>query len=388
MPLTQATVDEAFQRYRREYDCYEKLAKFVANKVEREIIRANTLRASVTYRAKAPGKMKAKILKKYMNDDDVNTANDAIRRVTDLTGVRVSTYLEGDRARVVAEIQQLFDGPNGDPVTVEVKDAEGEENYYRATHCQVSLKPEDLEEPNDNLEGLTCEIQVCSMLAHVWNELEHDLVYKPTTGDLSTRERESLSILGNITLSGDLVIKQLFDANAERVKQAQDNATPFQDVYDFVARMRDDFPTCTQFGNNAGQLCEDLIALNVNTPALVRAQFLTAGYADKSVTLLNQLIAYVQAQHDAAVTVEPLSSDALLVLVLDSRIDDILNLHPMGRGRGRPPRIASFATRFKAMKQQAAAAAALPQPQQPALAQPAVPVVAPQAAAAPEVGEN
>ena len=53
MPLDEPTIEQAFQRYRREFDCYDKLAKFVASKCEREIIRANTLRASVTSRAKA-----------------------------------------------------------------------------------------------------------------------------------------------------------------------------------------------------------------------------------------------------------------------------------------------------------------------------------------------
>ncbi len=199
-------------------------------------------------------------------------------RVTDLAGVRVSTYLlEGDRARVVAEIQRLFDGPNAGPVLLDAKNYDGAHNYYRATHCQVSLRPEDLDEPYDNLHGLTCEIQVCSLLAHVWNELEHDLVYKPTTGAISARERESLNILGSMTLSGDLVIKQLFDLNAERIKKAQDNASPFLDVYDFVARMRDAFPHCTDFGNNAGQLYEDLVAVGVNTPAAVHEQFFDRG---------------------------------------------------------------------------------------------------------------
>ncbi len=48
MPLTAETIEAAFQRYRREFDCYDKLAKFVATKIEREIIRANTLRAAIT----------------------------------------------------------------------------------------------------------------------------------------------------------------------------------------------------------------------------------------------------------------------------------------------------------------------------------------------------
>jgi hypothetical protein len=258
--------------------------------------------------------------------------------------------LEADRDRVVQEITKLFDGPNGGPVVIEKKDKVG--TLYRATHCQVALKEEDLEEPNDNLTGLTCEIQVCSLLAHVWNELEHDLVYKPTTGELSHRENESLSILGNLTLSGDVVIKQLFDANAERVKEVQQDEVAFQDEYDFVARMRDLFPDRKEFARNAGQLFEDLVELKYDTKAKIRSRFLTDGYAGRSATLLEQLRKYMLQQNDVTVQIEPDSSDALLVLLLDAYLDEVLNLHPTGRGRGRPPRIASFATRFKQMKDQ------------------------------------
>ena len=308
----------------------------------------------MTSRAKAPDKLRQKLQKKYQAEPDVNTVDQALDKVSDRAGVRISTYLEVDRDRVVDEIKRLFDGPGSAPVPIDKKDAA--DKYYRATHCQVALKPEDLADQNANLEGLTCEIQVCSLLAHVWNELEHDLIYKPTTGELSVREKESLKILGNLTLTGDGVIKQLFDSNAERIKQALDRATPFQDVYDFVARVRDDFPNCDDFGANAGQLYENLVELGINTPTKVRESIVSHDHIARSTALLEKVRDYLSSHHDDAVIVEPRSSDALLVLVLDSQLDQVLSLNPMGRGKGRPPRIASFANRFKAMKQEAAAA--------------------------------
>jgi ppGpp synthetase/RelA/SpoT-type nucleotidyltranferase len=350
MPLSDETISSAVKQYRRAFDCYEKLCKFVATKCERDIIRANTLRAGVTSRAKTPIKLMGKLQKKYKEEQNLNTVEDALDRVSDLAGVRISTYLEADRERVVQEIAKLFDGPKGGSVVIERKDKDG--TFYRATHCQVALKKEDLEEPNDNLEGLTCEIQVCSLLAHVWNELEHDLVYKPTTGGLSNHENESLKILGNLTLSGDVVIKQLFDANAERVKEARQDGVVFQNVYDFVTRTGDAFPGRKEFGRNAGQLFEDLLELKYDTKAKIRSKFLTEGYAERSATLLTQLQQYIVQQNDETVQIDPDSSDALLVLLLDACLEQVLELHPMGRGMGRPPRIASFATRFKQMKDQ------------------------------------
>ena len=35
------------------------------------------------------------------------------------------------------------------------------------------------------------------MMAHVWNEIEHDLGYKPVTGSLSDQERNFLVMLGH-----------------------------------------------------------------------------------------------------------------------------------------------------------------------------------------------
>jgi hypothetical protein len=181
--------------------------------------------------------------------------------------------------------------------------------------------------------------------------LEHDLVYKPLTGDLSVRETDSLDVLGNLTLTGDIVIKQLVEANAERIKQARNEAVPFQDVYDFVARMRDEFADLANFGRNAGQLFEDLVSLGFETPEKVREHFLTEHYAERSSGLLRQLEQYLRQQNDNTVQVEAWSSDALLVLVLDSHTEGIIALHPLGRGRGRAPRIATFAHRFRQMKE-------------------------------------
>lgn len=51
--------------------------------------------------------------------------------------------------------------------------------FYRGVHCQVCLPEEELVGDFDNLPGTSCEIQICSMMAHVWNEIEHDVAYKP-----------------------------------------------------------------------------------------------------------------------------------------------------------------------------------------------------------------
>jgi len=138
----------------------------------------------------------------------------------DLAGVRITTYVETDRNSVVEAIQALFTGPEGQ-VHVDKKDDTSLQrgSLYRATHCQVAIRDEELSGDNDNLKGQSCEIQVCSLLAHVWNEVEHDLGYKPLAGDLSSLEQDLLRVLGKETEAGDLVITNLLEAKERRLNE-------------------------------------------------------------------------------------------------------------------------------------------------------------------------
>jgi len=162
----------------------------------------------VHWRAKTRESVKKKIDSKYRQE--LNSVDEAFERIGDLAAVRVLTYVEDDRDTVVDLIKDAFDPPEGkEEIEIDRKDIGGDETFYRATHCQVSMPKDHLVGTYENLGGLSCEIQVCSMLAHIWNELEHDLVYKPQGGNPSSDEKELLKILGNQTLAGDGVIIQL-----------------------------------------------------------------------------------------------------------------------------------------------------------------------------------
>jgi hypothetical protein len=220
-------------------------------------------------------------------------------------------------------------------------------SFYRATHCQVKLPPDDLTGRNENLADATCEVQVCSLLAHVWNELEHDLAYKPMTGDLSDEERESLINLGHLVRLGDGVIRTLLEATDRRLTHIQG---PFLDQWDFVARMRNRFPDTTEFGTHSGQLFTELLASGLQTPQEVEQHLLGDDIDDavqRSHELLTRLKVELEARQDDVVRLDPRTSDPLLMLYLDQYAEQVLARHPAGRGRGRPPRISSAARRFR-----------------------------------------
>jgi hypothetical protein len=76
------------------------------------------------------------------------------------------------------------------------------------------------------------EIQVASVLMHAWSEVEHDLIYKPATGELSEDEYAILDELNGLVLAGEIALERLQRAVENRV--AQHGAT-FSNHYELAA---------------------------------------------------------------------------------------------------------------------------------------------------------
>jgi ppGpp synthetase/RelA/SpoT-type nucleotidyltranferase len=348
MSLSDQQITECTERYMREYDRYAKMAEVVYQKCLDIVQKKLTVRATVQRRAKNPQSFADK-LKKQKFRDKYDSVDEVFSGISDLAGVRIATYLESDRQQVVDEIIKEFSGQeNGNP-TVIVKDSPELGKHYRATHCQVFLLEEDVVELNKNLRATTCEIQVCSLLAHVFNEIEHDLQYKPLSGELSQAELEFIDQLGLLTKAGDLTIKRLLAETDERLSQRKGE---FDDVHDFVARMRKELGMDTNFSANAGQLYEELEALGLNSPdAIEQAVCLDGGsIKDISTEEFDALQRYAEGKDIELL--ETGSSDVLLSGILKSKVDLILDSHPMGRGKGRPSRLAQIAKLYKQMKEE------------------------------------
>lgn len=345
-------IDEVVSRYWREYDRYVKLATRVGE-LCRDLVTENTIRAQVVYRAKAPDRLRGK-LRKYMvipsEATSLTTLDGVFDRISDLAGVRITTYEERDRATVTALLDESFGGPDGSMrPTVEVKNKHDDDrtNFYRATHCQVVLPTDELVGVYENLKGLSCEIQVCSMLAHVWNEIEHDLRYKPFAGALSSDEEELIRQLGHLTVAGDTTIRLLIAAVDKR-QQAQTGA--FTDAFDFVARLRDKYPLLTDFGRHAQQLFDELLARSLDSPAKVEEHFRSENVPDLQ-CLVDEFGTWLRSNEgkDAGYLTRT-GSDALLMALLRDSASQIVDRHPAGPGLGRPPRIAWLARRYLRMK--------------------------------------
>jgi hypothetical protein len=182
------------------------------------------------------------------------------------------------------------------------------------------------------------------MMAHVWNEIEHDIGYKPVGGGPGPAEQGLLQALGHVTQSGDKIIEQILDANARRLRDLQGD---FVDVYDFVARLRQDF-VGIRIEDNSGQLFDELRTLELTSK---QALALAIGKAYPGIKAAEMKIAdfnkYLTKVRRTEFTLDRDSSDIILVQLLDEFADTIVENHPSGRGLGRPPRIRSLADRYK-----------------------------------------
>ncbi len=343
MAIDDTVIAGAVERYSREYDRYLKLCSRVADICRDEVVQANAIRAQVTFRAKRPRSLENK-LRKFSAEGkkSMNSIEDVFLQVRDMAAVRVATYVQADEKRVTEALRHRFRDPSlpAGNVTFEIKDKHIADtaNFYRATHLEVFLTGDDLIGTYANVASVPCEIQVCSMIAHVWNEIEHDIGYKPTR-PLSESERRLLGSLGHLTRTGDGLITELLKAT-DAEDQARDGA--FADVHDFVSRMRKLFPA-DRFADNAGQLFDELSALGIRKPADLPSGTLSVEEARETLSAFaNELL----AKSDTRYELDASTADVLFVAVLPALAKRIVDNHPTGRGKGAPTRLSWFAARW------------------------------------------
>ncbi|MEQ1801911.1 MAG: RelA/SpoT domain-containing protein [Gammaproteobacteria bacterium] len=316
MAISDDTIKKAVQRYHREYDRYLKLCARVAEICRIEVVEGNAIRAQVTARAKSPKSLEGKLRRFATNGKKtVPNVNAVFEQIRDLAAVRIATYEQRHEDQVVGFVCRRFVNSAGLPPLHERKDKNRDDatNFYRATHIEVFLPSSDIVGTYTNVADVPCEVQVCSMMAHVWNEVEHDLGYKPAAGSLSEQERNFLVTLGNSVRAGDGTIASLF---AETERRQREQGGSFADVYDFVARLRGWFPG-SEFGRNAGALFEALQPIRLVTPDGIRRLLdMAEPMTEVGRTLAEDFSAKLVARDETRFGVDCNSSDLLLVLLL------------------------------------------------------------------------
>lgn len=342
--VPEEVITEAVARYEREHDRYLKLAARVADICRTDIIEADAIRAQVTSRVKTSRSLEGKLRRfARRGDKNISTVEEVFSQIGDLAGVRIATYRPEDQNRVANKIKLIFPGPSGSEIELDKKDKLSEGGFYRATHCQAALPDSEIVGINENLRGTSCEIQICSMMAHVFNEVEHDIAYKPEGGGPQSAEKGLIDALGHLARTGDSIVSQLLAANEMRLKE---QAGDFNDAFDFVARLRKEFKD-RDLSGYAGQLFDEICHLGLNSLDKLKKDVgddhFNSATADEIISNFNR---YMEEKDDRDFLLDNRSSDLVLAILLQKHASTIVQNHPAGRGMGRPPRIRSIAMRF------------------------------------------
>lgn len=357
MGIPDSLIKEAVARYARERDRYLKLAMRVADLCRTAIVEDNAIRAQITSRTKTVKSFEGK-LRRFSRrpDKQFQSVDQIFEQIGDFAGVRVATYRPEDEARVAEAVAKLFSGAAEKPVEIDRKDKLNPEAglFYRATHCQVFLPDSDLVGDYDNLRGASCEIQICSMMAHVWNEIEHDIGYKPEGGGPSDAERGLLETLGHLARAGDAAITRLLAANIARMEEQTGD---FADVHDFVARLRPHFPAA-DLSVNAGMAYDEAQSLGLNSMERIRAattdDILNLETAQSRIDRFN---AFLVKEGRMEASLNPVSADLFTIGLLHAFSDEIAANHLSGEGKSRSTRMFEVSSAYVEFKEAIAGSA-------------------------------
>lgn len=215
-PLTGPEIDLLVERYKREMTRYEEVSLQVEQRLRRAF-RAGTVRALLSSRAKHPDDLQKKLELRTRRADPrytyVQLADGFNRIVTDLAGCRVLVYRPTDIQHAARIVLETF--PN-QPAVEGRTEKHDRESGYRADHILVELGDD---EERGSLRGAICEVQIASLGAHLFNELEHDIVYKDHDVPPTEAERVALANLLHAARLSDAMAEQVVEQRAVAVRK-------------------------------------------------------------------------------------------------------------------------------------------------------------------------
>jgi len=299
-------INEFLENYSHNIEIYQNASKYCAQICEKELNRAG-VRAIVSYRAKQPFKLKEKLIKRstFRNYSCLQDINDDI---VDLAGVRISLYFPDDQLEIEKILKNRFN-------ILEIKRFPKEKDYkpnsnkvlyqklfsgYRATHYRIHFNSNQLPFNDLKYNNVILEIQVASVLMHAWAEVEHDLIYKPASGEVSKAEYEILDELNGLVLSGEIALKRLQTAYKERVSDLQKY---FSNHYELAAFLHNtlvsqkNFNSETLIMGRADRLFKFLKEIKFNEPTALMSYVDKVHENTQESTVVQQITDYILSEH-------------------------------------------------------------------------------------------
>lgn len=163
--------EDLVREYQADEQVYGKLGGVVSLLIEELLRLEGVVFHSITHRAKGVESLRKKVGRP-------EKSYKSLAEVTDLCGVRITTYFSGDVDKVANVIRGefLIDSENSTDKRV---DLAPDRFGYQSLHyvAQLGVNRSALPE-NAKFSKMKFEIQIRSILQHAWAEIEHDLGYK------------------------------------------------------------------------------------------------------------------------------------------------------------------------------------------------------------------
>ncbi len=166
-------VDDVIARYENLVQVYRGYANFVEETIRKESVARKILIQFTSSREKDPEHLREKVMRP---DKDYR---DPLAEVTDLAGARVVVDFLSDVEPILRMLKDVFVVDNDRSTDYRIVDDPRVFDYTSA-HYVVRL-PDAATETGDLVKyrGLWCEVQVRTMLQHVWASIAHERLYKP-----------------------------------------------------------------------------------------------------------------------------------------------------------------------------------------------------------------
>lgn len=190
--------------------------------------RLSQLAHSIKSRTKDPEHLRAKLIRKVMDAKKSGlefsyTKENLFQKINDLAGFRILHLHTRQIEEIHAELVSIFEEQRW--LQYEVPSArtwdDESEKYFESIGIKTT-KSETMYtsvhyivQPNLK-SGLTCEIQVRTLMEEVWGEVDHKINYPVKAESLSCREQ--IKVLARVTSSCSRLVDSIFLAHEEATK--------------------------------------------------------------------------------------------------------------------------------------------------------------------------
>jgi len=230
-------IEEFVHDYLRLQDFFTKAAELCREQCHARLAQEG-IRHIATSRSKRRDRLREKLYQRHEEKPErYQTKQEIIDDIIDLAGVRIALYFPADRKRATELLQDAFDvsDERSFPKAGQPRRGDDMHDYrfpgYSATHLLVSMKPTGAQEI-ERYASARIEIQIASVFMHAWSEVEHDLVYKPFSGQLSQNEYALLDQVNGLAYTAEVALEHLQRAVTSRIT---DGRRRFANHYELAA---------------------------------------------------------------------------------------------------------------------------------------------------------